>query len=96
MLISLLLVQAVAAQAGNAPDIQLQARVRARSLTIQKRGDASLTLHTDPDGGNILDVQAPKANGRKTIRNVDVTLNAEARIGDPQNIRIGAETSQPQ
>ena len=95
MLLALLLVQAAAPQAGNAPDIQLQARVHARSLTIQKRGDASLTLHTEPDGGNILDVQAPKA-GRKTIRNVDINLDAEARIADPQNIRIGVETSQPQ
>lgn len=98
MLIAMILFQAAspaAAPAGQ-PDIELQARVRARSLTIQKRGDASLTIHTDPDGGdNLVEVQAPKANGRKTIRNVDITLRAEANIADPAQNRLALETTRP-
>jgi hypothetical protein len=76
----LVLFQAAAAQA---PDIELGARVRARSVTIEKQGNASLTVTTTPDGGNLVDVRAPKANGRKTMRNVEVNVRAESRIGDP-------------
>ena len=65
-----------------APDIQLNAKVRARSVTIEKQGEARLSVTTSPDGvGNIVDVRAPRANGRKTLRNVDVNVRAEARIG---------------
>ena len=71
-------------QAAQAPDIQLNANIRARSVTIEKQGDAKLTVTTSPDGGNVVDVQAPKANGRKQLRNVEVNVRAEARIVDPQ------------
>lgn len=94
MLIAMLLLQSVQPQ--TAPDIQLNAHVSARSLTIEKHGEARLTLRTEPDGGgNVVDVRAPSANGRKTIKNVDVTVRAEARIADPAQIRVEAETGQP-
>ena len=83
-------------QAASAPDIQIGAEVRARSLTIEKKGDARLTLRTEPDGGNVVDVEAPKANGRKTIRNVNVSVRAEGRIADPLSPDVRVETSQPQ
>ena len=77
----LMLLQAAA----QAPDIKLNAHIRARQVTIEKKGDARLTVWTDPDaGGNLVDVQAPKANGRKTLRNVEVNVRAEARIADPR------------
>ena len=95
----LILAQAAAVQA-QAPDIELNAHVRARSVTIEKEGDARLTVTTDPDGGNLVTVQAPKANGRKTLRNVEVKVHAEGRIADPlQPSRDDArvrETTQPQ
>jgi hypothetical protein len=77
----LLLLQ-VAAQA---PDIELNAEVRAREVTIEKQGNASLTVTTSPEGRNLVDVRAPKANGRKTLRNVRATVRAEARIADPES-----------
>ena len=81
MMITLLfLLQAGAAQA---PDIELFAHARARSVTIEKQGNASLTVRAEPDGGNVVDVRAPKANGRKTLRNVKVDIHAEARIAEP-------------
>lgn len=92
MLLALLLVQAAAA----APDIEIGANVRARSLTIQKKGEARLTLHTQPEGDNVIDVRAPKANGRRTIRNVEVNVRAEARIADPLAPRVEVETSRPE
>jgi hypothetical protein len=78
----------IAAQAAaTLPDIEFKADVRARSLTVEKQGEARLSLTTEPEGENIIDVQAPKANGRKTLRNVRVNVRAEARIGDPQQGR---------
>lgn len=95
MLLSAILLQA----AGQLPDIELKARVQARSATIEKQGDAQLTVTTNPSGGNVVDVRAPKANGRKSLRNVVVDVRAEARIGDPltqpQN-RSETETVKPQ
>jgi hypothetical protein len=82
-----------------APDIELRADVRARQVTIEKQGDARLTVTTSPEGANLVDVQAPRANGRKTLRNVNVSVRAEARIADPSasaEIRTGSETTPPQ
>jgi hypothetical protein len=88
----------LALQAG-APDIELRANVRARQVTIEKQGEARLTVTTNPEGDNLVDVRAPRANGRKTLRNVNVSLQAEARIADPSmsgEIRTGPETTPPQ
>ena len=93
----LILAQAAAAQA---PDIELKANVRIRSLTIEKQGDAHLTITTEPDGGNVVDVQAPKANGRKTLQNVEVKVRGEARIANPAEPKANnpesTETASPQ
>jgi hypothetical protein len=94
MMITLaLLLQAGAAQA---PDIELFAQARARSVTIEKQGNASLTVRAEPDGGSVVDVRAPKANGRKTLRNVVVDIHAKARIAEPgqapRNNPVAAET----
>jgi hypothetical protein len=65
------------------PDLEFHAAVRARSLTIEKNGDARLTVTTDPTGRNVADIQAPKAQGRRTIANPVITIHVEARIADP-------------
>lgn len=90
-LMSLALLQAATAL----PDIELSAQVRARSVTIEKRGDASLTVSSSGDGGNLVDVRAPKANGRKTLRNVEVNVRAEARIGQSPRFDAQDETAGP-
>ena len=103
MISLLLLLQAVSGEPdvqGRAPDMELVARAGARSVTIEKQGKASLTIQTEPDGGNVVDVRAPRANGRKTLRNVEVEVRAEARIGDPaeppRNNAEPPETASPQ
>jgi hypothetical protein len=83
----MLLLQAAA----SLPDIELNAQVRARSVTIEKQGEARLTVTTQPEGRNIVDVRAPKADGRKTLRNVDAKVRAEARIADPLQPQNNAE-----
>ena len=97
MIAFFMLLQAAAA---TPPDIALNADVRARSVTIEKKGDARLTVTTSPDGGgNIVDVRAPEGNGARTLRNMRVSVRAEARIGDPlvsRNNPDGTETPPPQ
>ena len=67
-----------------APDLELGARVRARSVTIEQRGTAELRVTASPDAGSAVNVQAPRADGRRTLRNVEVTVSGQARIADPQ------------
>ena len=98
MIAMFLLLQTAAAPL---PDIELNADVRARSVTIEKKGATRLTVTTSPDGGgNIVDVRAPEGNGAKTLRNVRVSVRAEARIADPlqapNNNPEQAETPPPQ
>ncbi len=38
-------------------------------------------MRADPDAGSFVNIEAPKANGRKTLRDVRVQVDAEARIG---------------
>ena len=83
MIEMVLLIQAAAAPQ-TAPDIELGVHARARSVTIEKKGEASLTVRTEPEGENVVNVRAPKANGRRTLRNVEVNVHAQARIADPQ------------
>jgi hypothetical protein len=78
---------------GGGPDIQLHAVVDARSVKIEKQGQASLRVWAEPDAGSIVNFEAPKANGAKTLRNVRVTLDAEARIG--ANGSAGAQSATP-
>ena len=65
------------------PDIQFGARIEARSVTVERKGEARLEVRADPDGGSSVRVEAPKADGRKTLRNVRIKIDAEARIADP-------------
>lgn len=76
------------------PDIALYARARAREVTIEKQGEARLTVTADPDGGNRVDVIAPRANGRRTLRNVEVIVRGEARIAEPGRGRSPTQINQ--
>lgn len=73
----------LALQAAAPPDIQLQAVVEARSMTIEKKGEARLEVWAEPDAGSIVKAEAPRGAKSGTLRNVRVTLDAEARIGSP-------------
>ena len=81
------------------PDIELKAVVDARSVRIEKKGEASLEAEAAPDAGSGVHVEAPRADGAATLRNVRVTVDAEARIADPRasetNVRAREETTTP-
>lgn len=67
--------------AASAPDIDLHVTARMDSLRVEKSGRATLTVRAEPDSGSTVEVQAPKTNGERTLRNAQVTIDAEARIG---------------
>lgn len=72
----------LALQAATLPDVSLHATLTARTVTIEKHGQATLEVHADPDAGSLVKVEAPRANGAKTMRNLSVAVDAEARIGN--------------
>jgi hypothetical protein len=88
----LFLLQAAAAQ--TAPDIQLSVDVHADRVRIERRGEASLEVSGGE--GSTVHVEAPPAHGRRTLRNVDVRVRAEARVAAPDQNRQPAETASPQ
>ena len=93
MLFALLLQTAPA----TVPDIQLRARVTAKSVTIEKKGEASVRVWASPDGGSLVDVRAPRAGGRKTLRNVTITVDAKASIaGRSAQLSGQAQQGDPQ
>ena len=100
MLISLVLLQTAAAAGANAgalPDIELNIHARARSVEIAQKGEAKLAVTAEPDAGSQVAVRVqPKAGGRTKLRNVEVNVRGEARIGEGVEIRAQAETGQPQ
>jgi len=91
MLAVLLLVQA-AAQAP--PDIELNVDASVRRVRIERRGEASLDVRGGE--GSVVRVEAPEANGRRTLRNVNIRVRAEARIADPDQNREPPATAEPQ
>ena len=93
MLLPILLL-AQAAQPTTPPDIQLDARVRAREVRIEQSGETSLEVRGGP--GSDVRVDKPAANGRQRLRNVDIRVQAEARVADPKQNPQQTETPEPQ
>jgi hypothetical protein len=65
-------------------------------VKIEKKGQATLRAWAEPDAGSIVNIEAPKANGAKTLHNVRVTVDAEARIGGEAAAGAKIEASKPQ
>lgn len=92
-MIWLLIAQAAASPA---PDIELNLHVRAKSVTIERKGEARLEVRGEGPG-NRVDVKVePKAEGRTELRDVTVDVHAEASIREGVEIDARAETGTPQ
>jgi hypothetical protein len=89
----MLLLFLIQAAAVPPPDLQLDLRATARVVRIERSGETSLTVRATPDAGSSSSTEKPEAEGRRRLRNVDVHVRAEARIGDPRN---PGETPEPQ
>lgn len=93
MILLPLLVQATAAPP---PDIELNLSARARSVTIERKGEAKLEVRGEGPG-NRVDVKVePKAEGRTELRDVTVDVHAEASVEQGVKIDAEAETGTPQ
>lgn len=91
-MILLALLQAAAAQA---PDIELNLNLRAKSVRIEQKGEARLEVFGEGPG-NRVDVRVePKAQGRTELRDVTVDVHAEASVQEGVKIDAGAETGTP-
>lgn len=92
-MVLLILFQAAAAQA---PDIELNISLRARSVTIEQKGEAKLEVRGEGPG-NRVDVKVePKAEGRTELRDVTIDVHAQASIQEGVKIDAQAETATPQ
>jgi hypothetical protein len=77
------------------PDIELNFTARARSVTIEQKGEARLEVRGQGPG-NRVDVRVePKAQGRRELRDVTVDLHAEASVQQRVKIDAEAETGTP-
>jgi hypothetical protein len=92
-MITLILLQATAQPL---PDIELNVNLRARSVTIEQRGEAKLEVRGEGPG-NRVDVKVePKAEGRTELRDVTVDVHAQASVQEGVEIDARAETGTPQ
>lgn len=73
----------LAVQAAAPADIEIRASVRARTLTIEKVGEAEVTVTAA--GRNLVSVEAPKASGKKRVNNPVVKIDIEARVVNPHD-----------
>lgn len=93
MIVPLLLLQASVAPP---PDIELGMQIRARSVKIEQKGEARLTVRGEAAGNNVdVDVQ-PKAEGKAELRNVRIDVHVAASIEQGAKIEGEAETGTPQ
>jgi hypothetical protein len=89
MLAFLLLLQAAALPA---PDIQLRIDAHVDRVRIERSGEASLKVTGGED--SVVRVEAPPANGRRTLRNVNVRIDAQARLADPRGAAAEASADE--
>jgi len=62
------------------PDIEINARVRARELRIEQQGEARLRVWAEPSAADKVEVERNLPKGQRRYRNLDIKLDAEARI----------------
>jgi hypothetical protein len=92
-MIWLLIAQAAAPP--TAPDIELNLGLRARSVSIERKGEARLDVRGDGPGNRVEVRVEPKAEGRTRLRNVSVDVHARASVEEGAEIHAEADTGAP-
>ncbi|WP_423141258.1 hypothetical protein ACOYW6_10480 [Parablastomonas sp. CN1-191] len=89
---ALLLFQQTAAAAPQ-PDIELHARVSAKSLRVERQGRAEVTVHAEPllDKTTLITPSKLVPNGT-TVSNVTVSLDAAVTLADPSQPALVTQT----
>jgi hypothetical protein len=90
MLLALALIQAA-----QAPDIELNLNLRAKSVRIERKGEAKLEVHGEGPGNRVAVGVQPKAEGRTELRDVTVDVHAEASVQEGVKIDAQSETGAP-
>ena len=80
---SIAFLAAAASAVGGLPDISINAHIRAREVRIEQQGEAHLRIRAEPSAGDKVDVQRNLPKGQTRYRNLDIKLDAEARIAPP-------------
>ena len=79
------------------PDIELGITVRAKSVEIERKGEARLEVRAEPDAGSRVEARVePAPEGRGKLRDVRINVRARASVADPRQNRAEAETAAPQ
>jgi hypothetical protein len=84
------------AATGQAPDIELNLHATARSVKIERKGEARLEVRGEGPGNRVEAQVEPKAEGRSELRNVTVDIHAEASVQGGVKLDAQAETGTPQ
>lgn len=87
---TLIFAAAAAVAPAGPPDIELHARVHAREVRIEQQGEARLRVWAEPSGGDKVEVERNLPKGQRRYRNLDIELDAQARVAGPP--RRAAET----
>lgn len=82
--------------AAQAPDIELDLSLSARSVTIERKGEARLEVRGEGPGNRVEVKVEPKAQGRAELRDVTVDVHAEASVREGVEIVAQAATETPQ
>lgn len=83
----LLIAQAASAPVAHAPpDIEIRAAIRAREVRVEQDGTARIVLRAEPSAEQPeIRVERSAPPGQRRYRNLDLRLDAKARIADPNN-----------
>lgn len=80
--VATLMTAAAAALGGQLPDIEIDARVKAKQVTIERQGRASARVRLEPNGADRVEVERNLPPGQTTYRNLDLRLKVEGRLAD--------------
>jgi hypothetical protein len=87
-----ILVTAAAAAANGPPDVAVNARVHAREVRIEQQGEARLRVWAEPSAGDKVEVERNLPKGERRYRNLDIELDAQARIAGPAERATGTRS----
>ena len=90
---SFLAIAQAASAAAPLPDIELNARVRAREVRIVQQGRASAEVFVEPEAAQRIEVERNLPRGSARYRNLDIKVAVEGRIADPQTGPAAAATA---
>jgi hypothetical protein len=84
------------AATGQAPDVELNLHATARSVRIERKGEARLEVRGEGRSNRVDARIEPKAEGRSELRNVTVDIHAQASVREGVKLDAQAETGSPQ